>query len=375
MAPETAKRDTSESIEPAPRNRQLSTEPVVLSDGSEDAPKTSVDEVTVATTVAAPASPKTVPSLISAPAPSALGPEPVRREAPVVPLSALVPSQVQPPPVAETEAACGNLVSEGLRIVETAERSATARPSASENEVPANHEPDGSIGAPEVHRAPMIGPLSLDWPCFPRSSGSFTFDDLAVPGRREAQLVQASTDSDASWAEPARDRFLRNFWLGYQVLQSLTCYRTIIFDANDGVYLELNVDLLAGKRDLPASVESRFWKFNLPKPSSSGQRTPYDYLRTQWAVTYGFGRIITFPEHDALRVNRATTAQFDVLTVAGAQQTQYRAPLEGFPALPSCRGRRRFGCPVACAYDFRGRYCTSGPRSRNLIVSNHTLTD
>ena len=141
-------------------------------------------------------------------------------------------------------------------------------------------------------------------------------------GRRDARLVQASTDSDASWAEPARDRFLRNFWLGYQVPQSLPCDRTIVFDANDGVYLELTGNFLAGKGDLPASVESRFWKFDFPNPSPSGQRTLYDYLRTQWAVTYGFGRIITFLEHYAFRVNQATTAQFDVVTVAGARQTQ-----------------------------------------------------
>ena len=148
--------------------------------------------------------------------------------------------------------------------METAERSATAGLSASESEVPANREPDGSIGAPEVHHAPMIGPLSLDWPCFPRSSGSFTFDDLVALGRRDARLVQASTDSGASWAEPACDRFLRNFWLGYQVPQSLSCDRTMVSGANDGVYLELTVDLLAGKRDLQVSVESRFWKFYLP---------------------------------------------------------------------------------------------------------------
>ena len=77
-------------------------------------------------------------------------------------------------------------------------------------------------------------------------------------GRRDARLVQSSTDSDALWAEPARDRLLRIFWLGYQVPQSLPCDRTIVFDANDGVYLDLTVDFLAGMRDLPASVESRF---------------------------------------------------------------------------------------------------------------------
>ena len=52
-------------------------------------------------------------------------------------------------------------------------------------------------------------------------------------------------------------------------------------------------------------------------------------------MKYGFGRIITFPEHDALRVNQAKTAQFDVITIAGARQTKYRAPLKGVPVLPS----------------------------------------
>ena len=108
----------------------------------------------------------------------------------------------------------------------------------------------------------------------------------------------------------------------------------MIFDANDGAYLELTVDFLVGKRDLPASVESRFWKFDIPNPSSSGQRTLYVYLRMQWAVTYGFERTITVPEHDALSDNQATKTQFDVVTIAGSRQTHYRAHLEGFPALP-----------------------------------------
>ena len=280
IAPEAPKRDASESVEPAPRNRPLSTEPVVLSDGSEDAPKTPVDQATVAPAVAALTAKKTVPSLTSAPAPAALGPEPVRPKAPVAPLPALVTTQVQLLPVAETEAAWGNLVSEGLKTVETAERSATAGPSASGIEVPADLEPDGSIGAPKVHRAPMIGPLSLDWRCFRRSSGSFTFHDFVALGRRYARLVQASTDSDASWAEPAHEWFLRNFWLRYRVPQSLLCGRSMVFDANDGVYLNLTVDFLAVKRDLPASVESRLWNFDLPNPSSSKQRTIYDYLRS-----------------------------------------------------------------------------------------------
>ena len=68
MAPEAPERDASESFEPAPQNRQLSTEPVALSDGSEDAPKAPVDQATAAPAIAAAAAKKTVPSLKSAPA-------------------------------------------------------------------------------------------------------------------------------------------------------------------------------------------------------------------------------------------------------------------------------------------------------------------
>ena len=68
MAPEATKRDAPELVKRAPRTRQLSTKPLVLSDGSEVDPKAPVDQATVAPAVAASATPKTVPSLTSAPA-------------------------------------------------------------------------------------------------------------------------------------------------------------------------------------------------------------------------------------------------------------------------------------------------------------------
>ena len=40
-------------------------------------------------------------------------------------------------------------------------------------------------------------------------------------------------------------------------------------------------------------------------PSQAGERTEYDYLRTEWSVSYGFGYVISFADHDALRVDES----------------------------------------------------------------------
>ena len=77
----------------------------------------------------------------------------------------------------------------------------------------------------------------------------------------------------------------------------------MVFDSFVGIYLERMLQFLTGACPLPMSVDSRFWVFDLPVPSQAGERTEYDYLRTQWSVNYGFGRVISFSEHDALRVD------------------------------------------------------------------------
>ena len=60
----------------------------------------------------------------------------------------------------------------------------------------------------------------------------------------------------------------------------------MVFDALDGLYVEGMLPLLTGERALPMSVDSRFWVFDLPVPSQVGERTEYDYLRTQWSESY-----------------------------------------------------------------------------------------
>ena len=101
-----------------------------------------------------------------------------------------------------------------------------------------------------------------------------------------------------------------------------------------GCTLKVCSSSLRGKRALPMSVDSRFWAFDLPVPSQAGERTEYDYLRTQWSVSYGFGYVISFADHDALRVDESPQVRYDVITVANPRQTRYRVPLSRFPKLP-----------------------------------------
>ena len=180
----------------------------------------------------------------------------------------------------------------------------------------------------------MVGPLSIDWTAFPRSTGSFSFSDMAALGRRDACLVKEYTETDTAWGEGVRSRFFQNHWIAYQVPVALPCDRTMVFDALDGPYLEGMLQFLMGKRALPMSVDSRFWAFDLPVPSQAGERTEYDNLRTKWTVSYGFGYVISFADHDALRVDECPQVRYDVITAANPRQTRYRVPLYRFPRLP-----------------------------------------
>ena len=146
---------------------------------------------------------------------------------------------------------------------------------------------------------------------------------MAALGRRDAGLVKEYTETDAAWGKGVRSRFLQNHWIAYQVPVALPCDRTMVFDALDGLYLEGMLQFLTGKRALPMSVDSRFWAFDLPVPSQAGERTEYDYLRTQWSVSYGFGYVISFADHDALRVDESPQVRYDVITVANPRQTQH----------------------------------------------------
>ena len=197
-----------------------------------------------------------------------------------------------------------------------------------------------------------MGPLSLDWPTFPRNAGSFSFLDMAALGRREACLVREYTETDASWSETVRSRFLQHHWVSYQVPAALPCDLTMVFDSLDGIYLEAMLHFLTGARSLLMSVYSRFWFFDLPVPSQAGERTEYDFLRTEWSVSYGFGRVISFADHDALRVDDSPQVRYDVITAASPRQTRYHVPMHRFPALP--RWIRKLGLP--------GGLCVKLPR-------------
>ena len=176
----------------------------------------------------------------------------------------------------------------------------------------------------------MVGPLSIDWSAFPRSTGSFSFSYMAALVRLDAGLFKEYTETDVAWGEGVRSWFLQNHWIAYQVPVALPCDQSMVFDVLDGLYLEGMLQFLTGKRALPMSVDSRFWAFDLPVPSQAGERTEYDYLRTQWSVSYGFGYVISFADRDALRVDESPQVRYDVITAANPRQTRYRVPLSRY---------------------------------------------
>ena len=316
------------------RNRQIFETSVVVSDGSVSdiaaTPRPSQGGETIEATV--PAASRG-PESIGEQSDPALGPERTGCEPSVG--SAPPPVTVVGTSMADDAAsAWAAFVAEGITSVEEAGRTTPVSNAPAAAKPTQETEPEDAVGTPDTKRAPMVGPLSVDWPAFPRSTGSFSFSDLAALGRRDACLVQEYTDTDASWGESVRSRLLQNHWIAYQVPSALPCDRTMVFDVLDGLYLEGMVQFLTGERALPMSVDSRYWAFDLPVPSQAGERTEYDYLRTQWSVSYGFGYIISFADHDALRVDESPQVRYDVITAANPRQTRYRVPLSRFPRLP-----------------------------------------
>ena len=253
----------SPGVTTSARNRLIVETPVVISDGSGSdiavTPRLSQGRETVKATVAA--APRD-----SGPVGDKLGP-------------ALDPKKTEcepstGPAMAEDAAsAWAVFVAEAIKSVEDAGRKVPTNIAPDAAKPAQDTEPEDAVGAPDTRRAPMVGPLSVDWPVFPRSTGSFSFSDMAALGRRETSLVKEYTETDAVWSEGVRSRFLRNHWVVYQVPAALPCDLTMVFDVLDELYLEGMLQFLAGKRELPKSVDSRFWAFDFPVPSQAGKRT------------------------------------------------------------------------------------------------------
>ena len=325
------------------RNRQIFETPVVVSDGSVSdiaaAPRPSQEEESIEATVAAasrgsePIGDKLDPALGS----ERTGCEPSVGSAPP-PVPVVGTSMAD-----DAASAWAAFVVEGINSVEEAERTTPVSNELAATRPTQETEPEDTVRTPDTKCVPMVGPLSSDWPAFPRSTGSFSFSDLAALGRRDASHVQEYTDTDASWGESVRSRFLQNHWIAYQVPSALPCDRTMVFDVLDGLYLEGMLQFLTGERALPMSGDSRYWAFYLPVPLQAGERTEYDYVRTQWSVSYGFDYIISFADDDALREDESLQVRYDVITAANPRQSRYRVPLSRFPRLP--KGIIELGLP------------------------------
>ena len=237
------------------RNRPLLETPVIISDGSGSdgagtfpPPKA---EVPSATTVAAPVQ-GSVGSL------SKVGPTLDPKKPEVEPSVGLPQSAAPITEAASTDDAASTwaaFVAEEIKSVEEAGR--TTPPSTMPTTAQ-SAEPKDALGVPDSSHAPMVGPLSLDWPAFTRNAGSVSFLDMTALGRRDAGLVQEYTDTDASWSGAVLERFLQHHWTAYQVPVALPCDRTMVFDSFHGIYLEGMLQFLTGACSLPMSVDSRF---------------------------------------------------------------------------------------------------------------------
>ena len=53
--------------------------------------------------------------------------------------------------------------------------------------------------------------------------------------------------------------------------------------------------------------------------------------------------MISFADHDSLRIDESPQVRYDVITPSNARQTRYRVPLSRFPALP--KSIRELGLP------------------------------
>ena len=247
-------KEASSKRAPAPlprvRNRQPTETPVVIRDGSGSDTAVSVQPAQAVKPVATVPTVPTVATVApreSAPVPSERGPVPELDKVDTVPSSRLYRSTGPPTEVTTPEDAASAwtaFVAEGIKSVEEAGRTAPTPSMPAAVELVQGTEPEDAVGMPDSRRAPMVDSLSLDCPAFPRCTGSFSFSYKAALDRRDAVLVKEYTETNATWDESVRSRFLQNHWIAYQVPSALPCYRTMVFDALDGLYLEVEQEPL-----------------------------------------------------------------------------------------------------------------------------------
>ena len=82
----------------------------------------------------------------------------------------------------EAVSAWAAFVAEGIESVEEEGRTTPASNAPATTKPTQETEPEDVVGSPDTKRAPMVGPLSVNWPAFPRSTGTLSFLDLAAVG-------------------------------------------------------------------------------------------------------------------------------------------------------------------------------------------------
>ena len=232
MAPSPQKETSSkQTAVPSPRagNRHLTDTPVVISDGSGSDTAVTPQQAQAVKPVATVPTVATVAPQESVPVPSERGPAPELDKVDIAPSVGLYRSTGPPTEVTIQEdaaSAWAAFVAEGIKSVEEAGRTALTPSMPAAVKLVPGTELEDAVGAPDSLCAPMGGPFSLDRPAFPHSTGSFSFSDMATLSRRDAVLVKEYTETDGTWGESVRSRFLQNHWIAYQVPSALSCYRT-----------------------------------------------------------------------------------------------------------------------------------------------------
>ena len=205
--------ESSPGVTTRARNRLIVETPLVISDGCGSdvavTPGFSPGKEPVEATVAA-------ASRYSGPVVDKLGPTLDPKKTECEPSAG--PGQTSKPVADATMAedaasAWAAIVGEGIKSVEEAGRTVPTNNAPDAAKPAQDTEKEDAVEAPDTRRAQMVGPLSIDWPAFPQSTGSFSFFHMAALGRRDTCLVKEYTETDAAWGEGVRSRFLQNPWV------------------------------------------------------------------------------------------------------------------------------------------------------------------
>lgn len=179
-------------------------------------------------------------------------------------------------------------------------------------------EPEGTLGRADKNKPRLGQPVLLAWAEYPRDVNSFGWGDLLATGRADARIIHEATSCEQSWSMTSRSKWVVSCRGRYQVPSQLFSDRVFLENPLDAVYLERMHEFLVGKRKRPPITDPEFWKYDLPSGDSPSAREAINRLRSEWALSVGFKRIITFQDYEAMRDEQEGVHKslYDVCTVS-----------------------------------------------------------